>query len=470
VSTQSVSTGTSGTLITGTGAAAASVVGLASGLDTTAIISQLIAVASLPMNHLQVEQAGVQAKQSALGSIQTALQSLSADAANLSSPTLFDTSQAVTSSNPALVAAASQTGAGIGGYEVNVTQLANSAQRTFTFASPASADTITIDGHTTSIAAGASIQDFVNAINNDASATVYAAATGGSNVVLSSRSSGDTGTNFIQVADPGSALSEQTSLAKQGRDAQFTVDGVAGTSSSNTVTNAIAGVSLTLGGLTTSGPVTVNVAPPAPSATNISTAINQFVTDYNSTIAQIQTQLAQTPVSNPQNATDAAQGTLYGDRELSGLLTNLRQMMYTPGSGLPTGLAALSDLGITTGAPAGSAGPSSSALSGILTVNAATLTSSILANPAGVQKLLGSFSTAFEGLVNNESGPGGVISQRVNDETSQSSQLGNQISVMQAALTQQQTALQAEYANLESALALSQSQESSLVSDIAQLP
>jgi hypothetical protein len=41
---------------------------------------------------------------------------------------------------------------------------------------------------------------------------------------------------------------------------------------------------------------------------------------------------------------------------------------------------------------------------------------------------------------------------------------------MQSALTQQQTALQAEYAKLESALALSQSQESSLASDMFRLP
>ncbi len=37
-------------------------------------------------------------------------------------------------------------GAGIGGYEVEVTQLANSAQRTFTFTSPSSEETISIDG------------------------------------------------------------------------------------------------------------------------------------------------------------------------------------------------------------------------------------------------------------------------------------------------------------------------------------
>ena len=118
-----------------------------------------------------------------------------------------------------------QTGAGVGGYQVAVTQLANSAQRTFTYTPPASADTITIDGHSTQIAAGATIQDFVNAINQDSGATVYAAATDGSTVVLSDRATGDTGSNFIQVTDPGGALVEQTALAKEGKNAEFSVDG-----------------------------------------------------------------------------------------------------------------------------------------------------------------------------------------------------------------------------------------------------
>ena len=39
--------------------------------------------------------------------------------------------------------------------------------------------------------------------------------------------------------------------SSEGRDAMFSVDGVSGTSSSNTVTNAIAGVSLSLNGVTT---------------------------------------------------------------------------------------------------------------------------------------------------------------------------------------------------------------------------
>jgi flagellar hook-associated protein 2 len=447
-----------------------SITGLASGLDTTAIISEIMSLASAPLTKLELQQTGVTAQQTQLTNLQTALTNVSNDALNLAAPTLFDTSQAVTSSNPSLVSATSQTGAGVGGYQVAVTQLANSAQRTFTYTPPASADTITIDGHSTQIAAGATIQDFVNAINQDSGATVYAAATDGSTVVLSDRATGDTGSNFIQVTDPGGALVEQTALAKEGKSAEFSVDGTSGTASSNTVTNAIAGVTLNLGGLTTTnGPVTINVAPPAANPTTIETAVNQFVSDYNSVVTSLETQLTTPPVNNPTNATDAGTGTLYNDEDLSGLLDNMRQMMYTPGSGLSSGMAALSDIGITTGAPSGNASPTASSLAGQLTVNSTTLTAAIQNNPAGVQKLLASFSQSFQNLVNNESGPGGVISQRVADDTSETTQMSSQIQTMQASLNERQTTLQTEYSTLEATLAQSQAQESALQSEIASL-
>jgi flagellar hook-associated protein 2 len=461
---------TSSMLNLSTNGSTSSVTGLASGLDTTAIVSEIIALASAPMLKLQVQQSGVSAQQTELTTLQTALQNVATDAANLSSPTLFDTSQAVTSSNPALVAATSQNGAGVGGYQVAVTQLANSAQRTFSYTPPSSADTVTIDGHATAVAAGSSIQSFVSAINSDPNATVYAAATDGSTVVLSSRETGDTGTNFIQVSDPGGALVEQTALAKEGKDALFSVDGVSGTATSNTVTNAIAGVSLSLGGLTTtSGPVTVTVAPPAANATTISTAVNQFVSDYNAVVTALQTQVTTAPINDPSTAADAAVGTLYNDQDLSGLLNNMRQLMYTPASGLTSAVSALSDIGITTGAPSGNAVPSASSLAGELTVNSATLTAAIQNNPGGVQALLASFSQSFQNLVNPEAGPGGVISQRITGDVAETTQMGSQIQTMQASLTERQATLTSEFAKLESTLSASQAQEASLQSEIASL-
>ena len=456
---------------TSAGSGAISIPGLATGLNSAAIISEIIAMDSQPMIQLEIEQAGVQDQATDLGDLQNSLSTILTDAQNLSGPGLFDSSQTVTSSNPTLITATAAAGSAIGGYQVDVTQLATSAQRTYTYSSPSSADTVTIDGQSLTIAAGESMQSFVNQVNSDSNLDVEAAITGSNTLVLSSTTTGDSGSNYIQVSDSGGALSEITADAQEGQNAEFTVNNVAGSSTSNTVTDAIPGVTLTLGGVTSSssGPVTVVVSAPSANTSSIESAVNQFVSDYNTAVNAIETQLTQAPVNDPQNTSDAAQGTLYSDADLGNLLNNMRQLMYTPGSGLASGMAALSDIGISTGAPTGDASPSASSLAGDLTVDTSTLASAIESNPSGVEAVLNSFSQSFQSLVNPEAGPGGVIAQRISDDDDQVTNMSGQISDMQTALTEQQTALQKEYSDLEATISTSNSQESELESEIAQL-
>src|SRR5947209_3959983 len=138
------------------------VTGLASGLDTNAIVKALMAAQQQQVTNLQNKQTGLTALNTQLTNIQNALQKVSADARGLTNPSLWTKTQTITSTNPTLVGAAATgaNGAVVGGYQVSVTQLASASQRTFTFASPAAADTVTIDGHDTNLAAGATAQDF----------------------------------------------------------------------------------------------------------------------------------------------------------------------------------------------------------------------------------------------------------------------------------------------------------------------
>ena len=438
------------------------VTGLASGLDTNQIITEEMAIYKQPVTNLQNQQNGLTAMNKQLTSIQQELQTLSSDALAVGDPTLFKTQQSVTSSDPTRVTATSATGAGVGGYQVSVTKLANSAQATYSYASPASDDQVTVGGNSYTIKAGESIQNFVDSINSDQNGTVFAAATDSGTVVFSSRQTG--ASSSVAVTDPGNALGLQSS--KPGQDAAFSVDGVNGTSASNTVTNAIGGVALTLTGVTTTtGPITVNVGAPAPNSTNISNAINTFVTQYNKVISDIQTQLAQAPSS-----TDPTQGTLFGDPGLQDLLTSMRSMMFTAGSGLPNGAATMDDIGVTTGATTGNGAVSQSALSGNLTLDATALTNMLSSNSSGVKSILGKWSSSFVNLVDNASDPGGTISARLAGDNSQISNLGNQITSMQSALTNKQSFLVQEFAQLEAALSSNQSESSWLTSQIASLP
>jgi flagellar hook-associated protein 2 len=456
---------------TSSGSGVISIPGLASGLNSAAIISEIISIDSQPMIQHEIEEAGVEAQTTQLEDIQNSLQTVITDAENLSGEGLFDTSQTATSSDPTLITATATSGATIGGYQVDVSQLATAASRTYTYTSPSSSDTITIDGQQVTIDSGTTLQDFADQINNDSSLDVEAAVTGTNQLVLSSTSTGQQTGSYIQVSDPGSSLSEITSDANAGQNATFTVNGTSGSSTSNTVTDAIPGVTLSLGGVTnsSSGSVTVVVSQPTVSTSSVTSAVNQFVSDYNTAVNAIETQLTTAPDSPAENTTEAQQGTLYNDQDLTDLLTSMRQLMYTAGSGLPSGMAALSDIGITTGAPSGSAAPSSSSLAGDLTVDTSTLDSAIQSNPTGVENVLASFSQAFTDLVSNEAGAGGVIAQRISYNDDQVTQMSEQITDMQNALTEQQTSLQKEYSALEASISSSDSTQSELESEIAQL-
>ena len=438
------------------------ITGLASNLDTNAIINALMAIDRKPVADLTTHQQGLRALKQQLSNIQGSLQTLSLNSGALGSPALFANTQSVTSSDPTRVSAATTTGAGVGGYQVDVTKLANSAQRTFTYASPGSADSLTIDGKPVTVTAGESIQDFVKSINSDSSQTVYAAASDSSTVVLSNRATGapPSGGSFIAVADAGGSLTEQAGLARAGQDAAYSIDGVGKTSSTNTVTGAIGGVTLTLSAVTTtSGPVTVTVTPPAPSSSGIQAAVKSFVDSYNSVLAQVNTQLSQKRVSG-----DVTSGTLFGDSGLTDLLSSMRQAIYTPFAGLPAGASSLADVGVSTGAASGAATFSQDAVDGKLTINSDQLSAAIASNPTGVQQMLQSFSQRFGALVDAEAGPGGSMDARIQGETSQISDISRQIDNLNAMLTNRQTALQAQFASLEAALSQSQAQSSWLSS------
>jgi flagellar hook-associated protein 2 len=469
------------------------VTGLASGLDTNAIVTALMATQQQQVTNLQSQQTGLTAMNTQLTNIQTALMTVANDAQALGNPSLFANTQTITSTNPTLVGATatSKNGAVVGGYEVSVSQLASASQRTFQFTSPSSADTVTIDGQQISLAAGASADSLVSAINSNSNMSVWATVTqepsngGPATVVLSDRATGapDATGDFINVSDTGGALTEQTQYAQAGVDAEYTINGgatqhsssntisgapVSGTPNSTTnsgATQTIPGVSLSLNGTTGSTPVSVTVGSPAPSTTNIQAAVQQFITDYNSAISLIQTQLTQAPSSS-----DPTQGTLFGDSDLQQLLSTMREKMDATVGGLTGNMSSMLDAGISTGAASGTAAPSQSAISGNLTLDVTTLTQALTSNASSVHSMLQSWSLSFSNLVENEAAPGGTISTRIAGDSSQISYLGTQISNLQEANQQQQASLVQQFAQMEAALSSSQSTSSWLTSQINALP
>ncbi|MGH2864240.1 MAG: flagellar filament capping protein FliD, partial [Solirubrobacteraceae bacterium] len=312
--------------------------------------------------------------------------------------------------------------------------------------------------------AGESAKEFASSINTNSKAPVYAAVLEDGTLVLSSRATGNTGKEFIKLSGAGGVLSEVAGTAKEGKDAEFEVDGVAGTSSSNTITDAIPGVTLALGGLTPNGPVTIDVEPPGPNASAVEAQVQSFVKLYNSTVEAIQTQLQTKPPSKYTSTSEYGTGILFGDVELTGLLDNMRVSMYEPIAGLPAEMSSPFDIGISTGAATGSGTSSAASLEGLLTLEPAKLAEAVKSNPAGVEKMLQQWSQSLQSQINTVGAPGGALEVRANGDSSQVTELASQIDSMNEMLAQREKALQRTYAELESVISRNTTQSDWLTS------
>ncbi len=455
--------------VSSSGTTPISVTGLASGLDTSSIIKALLEAERQPINRISNQEEKLSGQQGQFQALKSSLMSLSFAAEEFALPSLFEGVQSVSSSEPARVSATITGGAGVGGYQLEVTQLANSAQRTFAFASPAGEEQVTIDGREYTLKAGATAKDLAGKINADSKGTVYAAVQGNEEtIVLSSRTTGAKNGEFIEVTDPGGALTEKAGTAKEGKNAEYTIDGVAGTSASNTVTEAIAGVSLTFSALTSAGPVTIAVQPPAPNLKTIEAKLETFVNAYNKTVEEVEKQLTTKPVEHPAGASELSVGSLFGDNELTGILTQMRQAMYEAIKGMPEGMASPLDLGVSTGG--GSGGSSSqSSISGLLKLNVSTLAKAVAEHGSEAGTMMQQWSLSFSKVVRNASGAGGSLETRINGEEAQIREMKLRVSTMSQMLLVRQKALEQTYAQLETIISRNSAQSSWLTTQTKQL-
>ena len=120
----------------------------------------------------------------------------------------------------------------------------------------------------------------INALNLGVTATAGSDANGTSLSIASTD-----GTTPFTISEPSFGFTQSVA----GVNAQLTVDGVPITSASNTVTGAIGGVSLTLSAAAPGVPVALSVTT---NASQVSAAINQFVSDYNTAIGLVNAQFS----------------------------------------------------------------------------------------------------------------------------------------------------------------------------------
>jgi len=436
--------------------------GIASGMDTESIITQLMSIESAPRTRTARQQVTVQARQDALRQIDSKLTNLKLAAGDLRSAAIWTPTQAVSSGNESVLTARQLAGAAPGGYTVNVSSLASADSRTYAY----NGGSLTIDYKTAGSAqsktfdlTGKSIDDAVSTINSDDSSPVWAVNVGGK-LSLSRRETGDHANWGFDASGP--AVGALTA-SRDGANASYTVAGDATvyTSHTNVATDGLPGLELTL---KATGSSTVTVSTPAAKSDDVAAKLKAFVSAYNDAVDLVRSKLTEKRVVNPQSDDDAKQGALYGDDTLDSVLSTMRQAISAAG---------LDGLGVSV-ASTGS-GTSPDALAGKLTFSQSTFDTAWAAGPAAVKAKLGSqdapgFAQGFEALLDPITRAGdGLIDQRVGDADREISYIKDSLASMDLRLQTKEDLLRKQFTAMEQAIAASQSASSSLAGQLAQL-
>lgn len=408
--------------------------GIGSNLDINSIISQLMTVESQPLTVIDKKEASYLAKVSAFGTLSGALGAFQSALADLSNPAKF---QGVTagSSDSTILTGSATVRAVAGSYSVNLTQLAQAqtistagqtsssatlgdgAKTTLTFqfgtisggklqngvyvndpaATPPApgfaqdanhgTGSVTIDSTNNSLEG---IRDAINkaafgvtaTIVSDGSATPY-------HLVLTSTSTGAASSMKISVArDPAAPVdttlagllgydpagTQNMTQSSAAQDAKLSVNGIAVSGASNTISEAIQGVTLNLSKIGTS---TLTVARDTGAVTS---GVNSLVKAYNDLNATIKKLTA-------YDAASKTGGPLLGDSSVMAIQAQVRNML---GGNLPNASGTLQNLpavGVTF------------QKDGTLAVDAAKLQAALTSNFNDFAGLFASNAVATDSLV-----------------------------------------------------------------------
>ncbi len=346
----------------------------ASGLDTASLIQTALATQTAMADTIDTEVTANQKMISAYSDVQSLVNSLSssidalASSTNLTSGTtsLFSNMDAtVTSSDASVTAsniltASTTTGATEGSYSLTVSQLATSMKVASSTLSGSTAvgDTgaFTIaasDGTaaTIDVTSDMSLSDIASAISAQSAttgvdATLIQVSSGQYQMVLSTADTGQTitatatsGDDVLSDIGVTNSAGAFANILQAGQSAEFTVDGTAITSATNTPTDVIPGVTLDLTGTTSAGSaLTLSISQ---NTAGITSAVQSFITAYNALNDYIATQQAES------DGVVSSTAYLFGDPTLASLNTQLDDIITGQVGSASSAIDYLAQLGIT---------------------------------------------------------------------------------------------------------------------------
>jgi len=450
-----------------------------SGIDTSSIITAIMDAEKVPLTKLQNKKEVTSAYKDFFTTLNTKMATLSDAATALSDLSTYRTYKATSSNNSILTTAVGNATAS-GNYSVNVTQLAQKqvvASQSFntdtTFSASGLSSTLTIGEKTlyltddaasgvtgaTSLGIkaettmGDALSIIAKAINSTkdigVSASVIQTTNGEKSLVLTASDGNKINGASELISNPDWKFAQ----TQEAKNAELTINGVPVTSETNTIENAVEGVTLKLTG---TGSSTVEVSQ---DISSITSKVKTFVNAYNDVVTLIK--------NNTKKSTENDDGTLsltlMGDSLLRDLQSKLNSMMNQI-VGDTNGYKLLSDIGLEIDKGITSA----SLMTGNITFDSALFEEKLAANFDAVQKMFSATSsvdgkdgmaTLFKNELKNwTNSVDGYITVKIKGYSSDLTYLGEQITNLSERLDMRQAALQKKYATMETMLATLNSQ------------
>lgn len=439
--------------------------GIGSGLDVNGIISQLMALERQPLERLRAQRSQLDARLSAYGQLQSALSTFKNAMSNLGSTDKFQVFSAASSNEESFTATAGSA-ASVASHSIQVEALANAHKFTSNNsggAGYADADTsigttgtleiaqggasfqITIDGTNNTLAG---IREAINNAEDNTGVTASIVNTGSESIlVLNANESGvdnEISVGAATTASVATALDFGTIAGNEARDASVIVNGIAISSASNVVTDAISGVTLNLHKAEPGVIETLNVAR---DTDKVKESVQNFVDAYNDLRTTIRT----------LGGEDA---TLQGD---TGLLSIERQLQAVfnqrNGSGV---YGYLTEVGLST------------AQDGSLTLDSTRLDAAINSNFADLANLFGhsteGFAVRLETVADGLVASNGLIDARRDGISSRISSLDNRRENLEFRMEIIEERYTRQFSALDSLISQLQSTGSFLSQQLAALP
>jgi len=414
--------------------------GTAGQIDVTSLISQLMQAAALPQTQLQDQLTAKTTQLTTYQTINTKLSAMLTAGQKLTDTTTWAATSA-TSSNSSVVAT-STAGAPLGTATFSVTSVAQAQVGIVTADASGNVVSdptqgITINGKNIALSSGsaASVAAAINQAGVGVTANVVNADGGQTILQLTSSKTGSAGAFTTGNGDGTGDFESAVNTIVTAQDAQVQVgsstNGYTVTSSTNSFSNVIPGVTFSVSAVASNVTITVGNNEQA-----VSNAVQALVTAANA--------------ANTEINTDTAQGAVFAANTSVSSIT--QSILRGVSNGTSTG-GSLSTYGISIDN------------NGVMSFDATAFAAAYNSDPTGTQKAITDFATSLNSTADSATNASyGSITTAIQATATTASNLNTEISTWNDRLTQIKSQYTAKFTAMETALASLQSQQTYLTS------